>query len=147
MRKVISQIILSLLILHTSSFKARFLPCAGPATVRRFLKHTEDYVNGFSVEADLREKHVVLDIEAYNKLRRENSAVRYCFGLFGLCLNADLPDEIFEHPVLMRMHLAAVDMITWANVSLPFCRSLLYLIFIRAVRTSTPTTWSKPWDT
>jgi hypothetical protein len=98
------------------SFKARLLPDVGPATLRRFIKHTEDYVNGFGVEAELREKNVVLDIPAYNKLRRENSAVRYCFGLFGYLLDDDLPDEIFEHPVFMRMHLAAVDMIAWANV-------------------------------
>lgn len=69
------------------------------------------------MEADLREQSVVLDVDSYNMLRRENSAVRYCFGLFGYLLNLDLPDEIFEHHVFMRMHLAAVDMVTWANVS------------------------------
>ena len=80
------------------------------------MKHTEAYVNGFTVEAGLREKNVVLDLVAYDQLRRENSAVRYCFGLFGYILDLDLPDEIFEHPVFMRMHLAAVDMVTWSNV-------------------------------
>ncbi|KAI0696795.1 terpenoid synthase [Cytidiella melzeri] len=99
----------------TKDFKARFFPNAGPATLRRFIEHTEAYVKGFSVEAELREQNVVLDIPAYDKLRRENSAVRYCFGLFGYLLNLDLPDELFQYPAMMRMHLAAVDMITWAN--------------------------------
>ena len=75
-------------------------------------------MNGFSVEAELREKNVVLDLASYDPLRRENSAVRYCFGLFGYVLGLDLPDEIFEHPIFMEMHLAAVDMVTWSNVSL-----------------------------
>nr|BCX55498.1 sesquiterpene synthase [Phanerodontia chrysosporium] len=99
----------------TKDFKKRFFPYAGPATTRRFLKHTEDYVLGFAREAELREKNVVLSLAAYDPLRRENSAVRYCFGLFGYLLGMDLPDEIFEHPLYMEMHLAAVDMVCWAN--------------------------------
>ena len=99
------------------------------------MKHTEAYVNGFTVEAGLREKNVVLDLVAYDQLRRENSAVRYCFGLFGYILDLDLPDEIFEHPVFMRMHLAAVDMVTWSNVWLfpiliPLIQHILKLMLI-----------------
>ncbi|KAI0806333.1 terpenoid synthase [Irpex lacteus] len=105
----------SVLCKMTKDFKARFFPNCGTASLRRFMQHTEDYVNGFTVEAGLREKNVVLDLVSYDKLRRENSAVRYCFGLFGYLLDLDLPDEIFEHPVFVRMHLAAVDMVTWAN--------------------------------
>ncbi|KAI0346575.1 terpenoid synthase [Trametopsis cervina] len=105
----------SVLCKMTKDFKARFFPYAGEATLRRFMKHSEAYINAFGVEAELREKNIVLDVPAYDRLRRENSAVRYCFGLIGYLLDIDLPDEIFEHPVFMRMHLAAVDMITWAN--------------------------------
>ncbi|PSR88980.1 hypothetical protein PHLCEN_2v4942 [Hermanssonia centrifuga] len=105
----------SMLCRMTKDFRARFFPHTGPATLRRFLKHTEAYVHGFGREAELREAGVVLDVESYNVLRRENSAVRYCFGLFGFLLGLDLPDEIFEHPIMMEMHLAAVDMVTWSN--------------------------------
>lgn len=65
----------------------------------------------------MREKNIVVDLASYDPLRRENSAVRYSFGLFGYVLSLDLPDEIFNHPVFMEMHLAAVDMVTWSNVS------------------------------
>lgn len=75
-------------------------------------------MRGFGREAELREKDVVLDIESYNVLRRENSAVRYCFGLFGYLLDLDLSDSIFYHPIMLRMHLAAVDMVCWANVGI-----------------------------
>lgn len=85
-------------------------------TFARFLKHTEGYVRGFGREAELRENGEVLDVESYDVLRRDNSAVRYCLSLVGYILGLDLPDEIYEHPVYLEMHLAAVDMITWSNV-------------------------------
>lgn len=90
---------------------------AGPATARRFIEHVADYVTSVTEEAGLREKNIVLDLESYDTIRRDNSAVRTAFGLFGYVLGHDLPDEIFYHPVYMDMYLAAVDMVTWANVS------------------------------
>lgn len=75
-------------------------------------------MRGFGREAELREKGIVLDTQSYMVLRRENSAVRYCFGLFGYLLDIDIPDTVFYHPVVMRMHLAAVDMVCYANVSI-----------------------------
>ncbi|EPT02352.1 hypothetical protein FOMPIDRAFT_1118553 [Fomitopsis schrenkii] len=99
----------------TKDFRKRLLQFNVPACYRRLLKHCEDYVNAFAVEAELRERDEVLDPESYIVLRRENSAVRFCFGMFGFTLGLDLPDEIFEHPVMMRLHLAAVDMVCWSN--------------------------------
>ncbi|KZT64434.1 terpenoid synthase [Daedalea quercina L-15889] len=99
----------------TKDFRKRLLQFNVPACYRRLLKHCEDYVNAFTMEAELRERNEVLDPESYIILRRENSAVRFCFGMFGFVLGVDLPDEIFEHPVMMRLHLAAVDMVCWSN--------------------------------
>lgn len=59
----------------------------------------------------------MLDPAAYETLRRENSAVRFCCGLAGYALGIDLPDEIVEHPAFMAMHLSTVDMVCWSNVS------------------------------
>ena len=99
------------------SFKKRFLPHVDPLSIRRFLKHNEDYVDAFSLEAELREKDVVLNRITYDSLRRENSAVRTCFGLISYVLGQELPDDVYEHPVFVDMHLAAVDMVSWSNVS------------------------------
>ena len=92
----------------------------GPACYRRFVGHVEDYINAVTKEAEYREENVVLDMDSFETLRRENSAVRCCFGLFGYVLGLDLPDEIFYHPDMMAMHLAAVDMVCWSNVSPEF---------------------------
>ncbi|KAI0077885.1 terpenoid synthase [Panus rudis PR-1116 ss-1] len=99
----------------TKQFRQRLFPRMGPATYRRFLQHCKDYVDGFTKEAELREHNVVLDSASYEALRRENSAVRFCFGLFGYVLGLDLPDYIFNDPVMMSMHLAAVDTVCWSN--------------------------------
>ncbi|EIW57365.1 terpenoid synthase [Trametes versicolor FP-101664 SS1] len=99
----------------TKEFTARLLEHCGPQTYRRFIKHCKDYIEAVAVEADLRERGEVLDLEAYQTLRRENSAVRFCFGLAGYALGIDLPDEVVEHPAFMAMHLSTVDMVCWSN--------------------------------
>ncbi|KAI0360074.1 terpenoid synthase [Trametes cingulata] len=99
----------------TKEFTARLLKHCGPLTYRRFIKHCKDYIEAVAVEAELRERGEVLDLDAYQTLRRENSAVRFCFGLAGYALGIDLPDEIVEHPAFMAMHLSTVDMVCWSN--------------------------------
>ncbi|KAI0787868.1 terpenoid synthase [Fomes fomentarius] len=99
----------------TKEFTARLLKHCGPFTYRRFIKHCKDYIEAVAHEADLREHGIVLDLDAYTTLRRENSAVRFCCGLAGYALDIDLPDEVVEHPAFMKMHLATVDMVCWSN--------------------------------
>ena len=97
-------------------FTVRLLKYCGPLTYRRFVKHCKDYIEAVAEEADLRMHGTVLDLDSYITLRRENSAVRFCFGLAGYALGIDLPDEVVEHPAFMAMHLSTVDMVCWSNV-------------------------------
>jgi len=99
----------------TEEFRKRLVSNMGPACWNRYLMHCEKYMNAFTKEAEYREKNVILGVESYQVLRRENSAVRTCFGLFGHTLGLDLPDEVFNHPVFLGMHLDAVDMVCWSN--------------------------------
>ena len=131
-------------------FTQRLLKHCGPFTYRRFIKHCKDYIEAVAREADLREHGTVLDVDAYVTLRRENSAVRFCCGLAGYALGIDLPDEVVEHPAFMAMHLATVDMVCWSNVSTVarlFHADQRGSRVCVAHRTSTPTTWSRPWAT
>ncbi|KAI0649321.1 terpenoid synthase [Trametes meyenii] len=105
----------SVLCTMTKEFTARLLKHCGPLTYRRFIKHCRDYIEAVAKEAELRERGEVLDLDAYQLLRRENSAVRFCFGLAGYALGIDLPDEVVEHPAFMTMHLSTVDMVCWSN--------------------------------
>jgi hypothetical protein len=89
---------------------------AGPNCQRRFLKHCEDYIEAVSKEAEYRERDEVLDMERYEALRRENSAVRLCFMLAMYSLDIDIPDEVFEDPAFKTIYFSAVDLVCWANV-------------------------------
>ncbi|EPQ52751.1 terpenoid synthase [Gloeophyllum trabeum ATCC 11539] len=99
----------------TRDFRQRFMRHAGPGCLRRFLKHSEDYVEAVAKEAEYRERGEVLGRDAFRDLRRENSAVRLCFGLFEFCLGIDLPDEVFEDHTFMSLYWAACDMVCWSN--------------------------------
>lgn len=95
------------------SFRKRLV---GPGSLRRFLRHCVDYIDCVSREAELREQKVVLDFASYTALRRENSAIRLCFGLFEYALGIDLPDKVFENPNFMSVYWAAADLVCWSNV-------------------------------
>ena len=102
------------------SFRARFAPGCGPYTFARFLKCVEGYLRGVGREAELRTHDVVLDVECFNAIRRDNSGVGCCLGLLGYLFDSDLPDSIYEHPVMMRLRLGAIDMVCWSNVCISF---------------------------
>ena len=98
-------------------FKARYMKYAGPRNHQRFLQHSIDYVTAVGKEAEYREQGEILNLDSYETLRRENSAVRLCFSLCELCLGIDLPDEVFENEDFMTLYWAACDMVCWSNVS------------------------------
>ncbi|EIM91001.1 terpenoid synthase [Stereum hirsutum FP-91666 SS1] len=99
----------------TQQFRARFLRSVGPQSFRRFLRHSEDYIDCVAKEAEYRERGQVLDMDSFKSLRRENSAIRLCFGLFEFTLGIDLPDSVFEDETFMKMYWASADMVCWAN--------------------------------
>jgi hypothetical protein len=71
------------------------------------------------MEALLRERGDVLDPEAFIALRRGNSATRVSLGLVEYILDIDLPDEVWEDETFLKAYFAVVDMVCWANVSVP----------------------------
>ena len=107
---------LQLSLIHVDRFRGRLLEFAKPACFRRFLIHSAAYVEAVAVEAELRERDEVLDVASFQPLRRENSAIRVCFGLFEFALGIDLPDAVFADQTFMSLYWAAADMVCWANV-------------------------------
>ncbi|TFY78436.1 hypothetical protein EWM64_g5579 [Hericium alpestre] len=101
----------------TREFRKRFMRRVQPNSYsfRRFLKLGKAYVECVAEEAGLRVRNEVLDLDKYTAIRRENSAVRACFGVIEYALDIDLPDEVFEDPVFQRIYFAGVDMVCWAN--------------------------------
>lgn len=117
---------------------------AGVNCRRRFLEHCEDYIEAISKEAEYRERDEVLDMERYETLRRENSAVRLCFMLAMYALDIDLPDEVFEDSAFRTVYFAACDLVCWANVSRITPGSWNLHAEPTIIRTCTVTTWNNP---
>lgn len=101
-------------------FRARITRFSGPKSFRRFLACCEQYLVAVGVEAELREREEVLPLESYILLRRSDSAVRLCFSLFEMCLEHDLPEEIFFDATYLRMIDTCVDLVCLANVGVVF---------------------------
>ncbi|KAL0574236.1 Sesquiterpene synthase 10 [Marasmius crinis-equi] len=101
--------------LITKDFRKRYLKGAGPISSARFLRHCADYIQAVSLEAELRERGEILDVDAFIELRRDNSAVVLCFDLFEYVLGLDLPETVFQDPTFQEMYWAAADMVCWAN--------------------------------
>ena len=95
----------------------------------------------------MREAHTVLDPRGFRDLRRENSAIRLCFGLFEYTLGIDLPDEVFEDKTFASLYWGAADMVCWANVCHVISLASELKLKRTADRTCTRTTWSKLRDT
>lgn len=88
--------------------------------MERFLARFADYISAVSKESELRADNQTLNIDSFIHIRRENSAVRVCFALFEYVHGIELPDEVFENPVFMRMYWQGVDCVWLANVRKPF---------------------------
>ncbi|KLO13018.1 terpenoid synthase [Schizopora paradoxa] len=96
-------------------FRSRLIQKAKPKCMERFLARFAGYINAVSKESALRCDNEVLDIESFIHVRRENSAVRVCFSLLEYIHGIELPDEVFEHPVFMRLYWQGVDAVWLAN--------------------------------
>jgi len=96
-------------------FRARYVQLAGPNSTRRLFTHFKNYIESVGVEAELRERGEVLDMDAFRDLRRENSAIRLGFVIYERVLGIDLPDMVFEDKTFMDAYWAAADMMCWSN--------------------------------
>lgn len=88
-----------------------------PASYARVIKLWEDYVSSNIRQAELRERCEILDLNTFTPLRRDNSAVPLCIGVIAFVIGIDIPDEMFEHPIMTKLYLAAADMVWLSNVS------------------------------
>ena len=93
------------------------------------------------LEAELRERDQVLDMNSYINFRRETSAVRTCFDLVEYCLGLDLPQYVHEDAVFISGYNAAMDLVFLANVRR--CVNLSWVCLMDKPRIYFRTTWNK----
>ncbi|EJD45635.1 terpenoid synthase [Auricularia subglabra TFB-10046 SS5] len=82
---------------------------------KRFATRCEAYYQATTTEAGLRERGEVLKLEAYEHLRRENSAVRACLAIMEFALGLDIPDHVYDNEHFSAVYWAVVDMVCWVS--------------------------------
>ena len=66
----------------------------------------------------------VLDIESYIRFRRDASGCKPSFALIEYANGLNLPDKVFEDPIICTLQEIANDIVSWSNVgfsSRPAC--------------------------
>ena len=97
-------------------FWSRAILTATPTAQKHFIEAFDDYLDSVVTKAEERDKNVVLDIERYLQIRRQNIGARPSYVPAELGL--DIPDKAFYHPVMIELTYYSADLIILDNVSL-----------------------------
>lgn len=80
---------------------------------RRFIKNMSDYLDGTAEQAADRDRSHIRDLNSYFELRRKTIGVLSSFDM--LEMDMEIPDKVFEHPVIIELLALAVDLTIIAN--------------------------------
>ncbi|KAG9009834.1 hypothetical protein FRB93_005105 [Tulasnella sp. JGI-2019a] len=97
------------------SFWERASETASEGTQRRFVETCQLYVDAIYQQVVNRRHDQIPTFESFIQLRRDTSAVKLVFSLIEYSLNLDLPDAVFEDPIIKSLEQGANDILTWAN--------------------------------
>jgi hypothetical protein len=83
--------------------------------MERFISDFDAYTKSIILEAEDRVASHLRTVNDYLILRRDTCGAKPTFSFFGLGLN--IPDAVFEHPIMMSLIEDATDLIVLTNVS------------------------------
>ena len=81
------------------SFWLRCIADAGSDVQARFKEDLQLFFQAIHIQAMHREGGVILDLETYIDVRRDDGGCKIIFDLIEYSLDINLPDFIIEHPV------------------------------------------------
>ncbi|KAG8751483.1 hypothetical protein FRC11_009335, partial [Ceratobasidium sp. 423] len=86
-----------------------------PQAIRHFVEATEKYTRAITQE--MVDKHAghVQTLDEYRKYRQDTSGVKLSLATLEYAHEIDIPDEVFNDPVVSELSLAANEILTWAN--------------------------------
>ncbi|KAG8979837.1 hypothetical protein FRB94_010944 [Tulasnella sp. JGI-2019a] len=97
------------------SFWERVCERASEGTQRRFVDTCQMYIDAIYQQVINRKCDQIPSIEEFIELRRDTSAVKLCHALTEYSMDLDLPDVVFEDPIIQSLQEGANDILTWAN--------------------------------
>ena len=97
-----------------SRFWERAIKTATPTSQRHMIEGISEMFDSVVQQAADRDKNVSRSIESYIKFRRANICTPAMFVVMELGL--DIPDKVFQHPVIADLRTQVTDMILLDNV-------------------------------
>ena len=83
--------------------------------MERFIVDFDDYTKSNILEAEDRVANHQRTVDDYLVLRRDTCGAKPTFSFFGLGLN--IPNEVFDNPIMISLIENATDLIAITNVS------------------------------
>ncbi|KAJ7355856.1 terpenoid synthase [Mycena albidolilacea] len=96
-------------------FWARCIPDAAPGAQARFKETLAMFFEAVNIQTHMRDTECIPDLESYIALRRDTSGCKPCWALIEYALDIDLPDFVFDDPVIMALNQSTNDLVTWSN--------------------------------
>lgn len=93
----------------TGSFWERMCETASEGTQRRFIDSCQSYIDAITEQVSNRTCDRVPSIKEFIQLRRDTSAVKLCHALSEYSLGLDLPDIVFEDPIIQALKQGSND--------------------------------------
>ncbi|KAF8511105.1 terpenoid synthase [Gautieria morchelliformis] len=86
---------------------------ATPIAQRRFMDSFQAYIDAVVQQAEDRSTGHIRDVQSYFEIRRDTVGVKPTFTILEIHMN--IPDEVMNHPIIMKLCELAGDMILIAN--------------------------------
>ncbi|KZT04735.1 terpenoid synthase [Laetiporus sulphureus 93-53] len=99
----------------TKSWWIKFLETISPNSKKRFIDAMHLYFKAITQQVTDRASMRVPELAAYIHLRRKTSGCEMFFVLIEYAAHIDLPDEVYEHPLIQGLMDITNDSISWVN--------------------------------
>ena len=86
---------------------------------KRFVDTFGEYMNAVVQQAEDRSQKNIRTLDSYLEVRRDTIGAKPSFAI--LELEMDLPDDVFNHPILEKLRVLVIDMLCIGNVRVKFC--------------------------
>ncbi|KAI0655721.1 terpenoid synthase [Cubamyces menziesii] len=93
----------------------RFRATASPGACNRFFGAVEGWMNSQVEQARNRSTDEIPSVESFIVLRRQTIGGPIVEAMVEYSLDLQIPENVWEHPVLQEMSKAVIDIMTWPN--------------------------------
>ncbi|KAF9232893.1 isoprenoid synthase domain-containing protein [Melanogaster broomeanus] len=94
---------------------SRLRETSTPGAYKRFIRAFEGWSSSQVTQSRNRSQDRMLSVEEFIHMRRATIGGAMVEAVIEYSLDLDLPDEVFENPIIQAMSVATNDLMTWPN--------------------------------